>query len=76
MNSLVCLLSVSLDEGTPAAQGQIAEEVPSHEVQQQSPKKQEMGADVGKGNPRDSNQSASYEGFNVSFSKSGSSQNI
>lgn len=35
-----------------------------------------MGADVGKGNPRDSNQSTSYEGFKVSFSKSGSSQKI
>lgn len=32
MNSLVCLLSFSLDEGTLEAQGQIAEEVPSREV--------------------------------------------
>lgn len=67
----LCLFSIRLDEVTLATQGQVAEEVPSHDFQQQSPKNQEMGANVSKGNPRDPNQSISQEGFKVSFPKSG-----
>lgn len=38
-----CPLSTWLDEVGPGTQGQIAEEVPSRDLQQQTPKKQGMG---------------------------------
>lgn len=52
----LCLLSIRLDEVTPASQGQIAEEVPSHDLWQ-SPKKHEMRGNATKGVSRDPTQS-------------------